>query len=189
MMIFGLAPLPGIKLMQVKGRGLAISAFLAMLLMACSSDPESGPKEVKWDWDVCDRCRMVLSDHLFAAQIRYYPEGSRQSHVVWFDEIGCATLWLEEQPWKDDSTVEIWVTDHRTGEWIDARKATFVMGKISPMAYGLGAQSEPVVGGLDYAMARQHIVDVEDHFNVHEIHLLNRLREHAEKREAKNSFQ
>ncbi len=175
--------------MRVNGRGLALTTFLAILLTACSSDPGAGPKELEWDWDVCDHCRMVLSNRLFAAQIRYHPEGSRQSQAVQFDDIGCATLWLEEQSWKDDSTVEIWVTDHRTGEWIDARKATFVVGKISPMAYGLGAQSEPVVGGLDYAMARQHIVDVEDHFNVHEIHLLNRLREHAEKRAAKNSFQ
>ena len=56
---------------------------------------------------------MMLSDPRFAAQIRYFPQDKR-SKVVKFDDFGCAMLWLEDQPWKQDQATEIWVADHRT---------------------------------------------------------------------------
>ena len=99
--------------------------MLAMILSACSGEPETGPVEVRWDQNNCERCRMMLSDRHFSAQIRYFPE-TKNSRVVKFDDIGCATLWLEKQQWKDDPKTEIWVTAHSNGEWIDARKATYV---------------------------------------------------------------
>ena len=63
-----------------------------LVLSACSGEKETGPVEVRWDQDNCERCRMMLSDRNFGAQIRYYPEAKR-SMVVKFDDIGCATLW------------------------------------------------------------------------------------------------
>ena len=161
--------------------GLVASALLG--LSGCSGDPGTGPAEIKWDRDACERCRMVLSDRHYSAQVRVFPEGKR-SKVFDFDDIGCATLWLEEQPWKDDPRTEIWVTDHRTGQWIDARSATYVKEKITPMEYGLGAQSEPAPDGLDFEQAKRHIVHVEERFTIRGAQLLDRLKEQAAKREA-----
>ena len=93
---------------------------ILILLAACSGDPKSGPVEVKWDRDVCQRCNMVLSDRFHAAQIRHTPP-NEASQVRLFDDLGCALLWLDQQPGNAGAKVEIWVTDHRNGEWIEAR--------------------------------------------------------------------
>ncbi len=141
-------------------------AIPGLLLSACSGGPETGPVEVRWDQNNCERCRMMLSDPHFAAQIRYFPEAKR-SRVVKFDDIGCATLWLKDQQWKDGPETQIWVADFRSGEWIDARKATYIRKNNSPMGYDLGAQAEAEPDGLSFAEAKQHIEQVENEFNVH----------------------
>ncbi len=141
-------------------------ALLSLVLSACSSQPETGPVEVKWDQNNCERCRMMLSDRYFAAQIRYFPEAKR-SRVVKFDDIGCATIWLKDQQWKNDPKTQIWVADFRSGEWIDAGKATYIRKNNSPMGYDLGAQAEAEPDGLNFAEARQHIEEVENKFNRH----------------------
>ncbi len=171
------------------GRTLAVSLLLAILLVACSGDPGTGPKEVKWDRDACERCRMVLSDRRYSAQVRYWPEGKKRSKVMGFDDVGCATLWLEEQSWKDDPRVEIWVTDHRNGKWIDARTATYVKDKITPMEYGLGAQTEPAEGGLSFEQAKLHVRKIEERFGLHGVKLLQRLNEQAARRAARSKAQ
>jgi copper chaperone NosL len=144
-------------------------AMFGLVLSACSGEPETGPVEVRWDQNNCERCRMMLSDRNFAAQIRYFPE-AKKSGVVKFDDIGCATLWLKDQPWKDDPKTQIWVADHRSSEWIDARQATYIRKKNSPMGYDLGAQAEAVTDGLNYAEAILHIEEVENKFNNHGVH-------------------
>ena len=85
------------------------------LLLGCSGDPGTGPVEVKWDRDICTRCNMVLSDREHSAQVRYTPGDGKRSQVRKFDDLGCAVLWLDQQPWRTESGVEIWVTDHRNG--------------------------------------------------------------------------
>ncbi|ODB94057.1 hypothetical protein A3194_05180 [Candidatus Thiodiazotropha endoloripes] len=159
-----------------------ISVFLAMLV-ACSGDTGTGPKEVKWDRDACERCRMVVSDHFHAAQIRYLAPDKKRTEVAMFDDIGCATLWLVGKPWESDPNTEIWVADHRTGDWIDARKATYVEGNLTPMEFGLGAQSETAPGGLNFEQAKQHIIKVEKRFDHHGVHLMERLKQQAKRRQ------
>ncbi len=155
---------------------------LLLLLAGCSSEPDTGPAEVKWDRDNCERCRMVLSDPHFAAEVRYFPEGKR-SKVAKFDDIGCAALWLQEQPWKDEIKSELWVADHRTKEWIDATSATYVSRNTTPMEYGLGAQSEPAEGGLNFEQAKLRIAEVEAKYNLHGQQLQLRLQQQALERE------
>lgn len=152
---------------------------LVLLLAGCGGDPQTGPIEPHWDRDACERCRMVLSDRAYAAQIRYQPQGRKRVQTLWFDDIGCATLWLDEQPWRDDPVVEIWVTDQDSGQWIDARTAHYVIGRVTPMAYGLGASAVPHQGSLDFEQAKQHIRDMEQRFNIRDAHLLEQARERA----------
>lgn len=151
----------------------------ALVLGGCGGDPQTGPAEPYWDRDACERCRMVLSDRNHAAQVRYLPQGKKRSRVRWFDDIGCATLWLAEQPWRDDPEVEIWVTDDRNGKWIDARTATYVKQRLTPMDYGLGASAEPVEGGLNFEQAKQHIQEVDRRFNIRDAHLLEQAKARA----------
>jgi len=144
---------------------------MAVLLSlgACSGDLDNGPAEVKWDRYTCERCRMVLSDRQHAAQIRVPgPDGRAQRY--YFDDLGCALVWLQDQPFRDAPDTKIWVNDWRTGQWIDARSATYLSGQITPMGYGLGAQSDPHPGGLDFAQARQRILERERGVNRHGAH-------------------
>lgn len=134
---------------------------LFLIAAGCTADQASGPGEIRWDRETCTRCNMAVGDRSFAAQVRSVP-GGEKSRLYKFDDIGCAVIWLETQPWKDDPLTEIWVADHRNGEWIDARMAYYVTGKISPMNYGLGAQADAAEGALDFKQAVQHIRSAEN---------------------------
>lgn len=114
---------------------------------------------------------MVLSARNFSAQIRYTPDPESRSQVFKFDDIGCAVIWLDQQEWREHPSVEIWVNDHRNGEWIDARTASYVQGKLTPMEYGLGAQDDPITGAIDFEQARELIYQQEERFNTHGAHL------------------
>lgn len=153
------------------GRQIILACFSLMLLaLTGCGDPGTGPVEVKWDREACERCRMVLSDRFHSAQVRHSPAEER-SKVYKFDDIGCAMIWLQEQPWKDDATTEIWVNDHRTGAWIDGRKANYIEGETTPMEYGLGAQLEAVADGLSFKQAKARVFEVEKRYNTHGAHL------------------
>ena len=146
-----------------------LALTLTLLLAACG-DPGTGAVDVKWDRDTCVRCRMVLSDRHHAAQVRVKtPEGRSRAYP--FDDLGCALIWLQDQPGGDDPATEIWVSDWRTGNWIDASTAYYVPSQITPMEYGLGAQPDPAPGTLTFAQARAHIAEVERKYNVHGGHL------------------
>lgn len=150
-------------------RRLVPGILCAVLLGGCTGEPATGPVAVRWDRDQCDRCRMVLSDRLHSAQVRE-PRADGSSRVFRFDDFGCAVIWLEDKPWNDDPRTEFWVTDYRTGEWLDARSAVYVTGQLTPMEYGLGAQAGPAAGGLDFAGARTHVLEVEHRFGLHGVH-------------------
>ncbi len=126
-------------------------------LAACSRGPGTGPVEIAWDRDVCEHCRMVISDRAHAAEIR----GGPGNRVYRFDDLGCALSWLRERGW-DAQAVEIWVADSRHPHdirWLDARTAHYLPGQTTPMDYGLGAVPGAPPGGLDFAGARRAILE------------------------------
>ena len=141
-------------------------SLIVLILGACSPDQVTGPGEVRWDRETCTRCSMAVSDRHFAAQVRGAPAGEK-TRLYKFDDIGCAVIWLEQQSWKDDSRTEIWVVDHRSGDWLDAREASYIEGKISPMNYGLGAQAQATEGSLSFAQANMHILTSEKERHLH----------------------
>jgi len=153
---------------------------LACFLIACSDKPATGPVDVRLDQDICEHCRMVLSDPHFVAEIRYFPPGKR-SKVAKFDDIGCAITWLVDQPWQQDKNTEIWVADYRNKHWINARTATYVTMKSTPMEYGLGAQSDPAPDGLNFTQASEKIADIEKHYHVHGQQLKRHPDKHPDK--------
>ena len=135
--------------MRMLTRILVLGA-LALFLAACSRESETGPVELKWDRDTCTRCSMAISDRHYAVQVR----GGPKKQVFKFDDIGCAVHWLKDQPWGNDPAMEIWVTDFRSGKWLDARAAQYVAGKTTPMAYGFGASAEALPGSIGFEEVR-----------------------------------
>lgn len=142
--------------------------FLAVLLTlsGCKEKVITGAEEVRWDREICVRCLMAVSDRQYSAQIRQNAN-TNLTTLHKFDDLGCAVIWLDEQTWKDEPGVEMWVTEKSSGNWIDARTAQYSIDNITPMAYGLGASASPVKNGLNYEQAVAHVYKIEEKFNVH----------------------
>ena len=101
----------------------------------CDKKDKTAPVPIHWDRDSCERCDMAISERKYAVEVINPKTGK---HYL-FDDIGCAVLWMEENkiPWKKDAI--IWVTDAKTGKWIDVKKAEYTDDMITPMAYGISA--------------------------------------------------
>ena len=126
---------------------------MAIFISGCDTKIDLNPKKVHWDRDMCERCKMVLSDRKFSAQA-INPENGR-NYV--FDDIGCVILWFKENKIACKDNAVIWVNDAKTGEWIDARKAFYDTLNITPMAYGFGAHAKK-----EDIKAEQEIIDFEE---------------------------
>jgi len=116
-------------------------SFILLLLLAiigCEKKDIGAVQKIHWDRDMCERCKMAVSDRKFAFEIIDPNSGKAYK----FDDIGCGILWLEEEkiPWRDKAIM--WVTDAKTGKWIDAKKAYYSDDSITPMAYGFAAYSK-----------------------------------------------
>lgn len=111
---------------------------LLLLLSSCEKKISHEHEEMHWDRDMCDRCRMVVSERNHAAQV-VNPETGQSFK---FDDIGCVVLWFKEEniTWKDKA--KIWITDVKTSKWIDARISYYDNLHITPMAYGFSANEK-----------------------------------------------
>jgi copper chaperone NosL len=135
---------------------IGAGVLAAVVLAGCSGGSDTGPGQVRWDKVSCQRCLMSVSDRHFSAQIRGGPP-ERRSRLYFFDDFGCAVLWLQEQPWRDEPRNEIWVTDAQSGQWLDARQAHYQTGFITPMDFGLGAGTVDSSGTLSFDQAIKEV--------------------------------
>lgn len=115
------------------------SILLIILIIAglagCKKSANIAPQDAKWDRDVCARCVMQVSDNLHSAQI-INPEDGKH---YFFDDFGCALLWLIESnhPWNDKAI--IYITDGADGKWIKSSDAVFAKPYNTPMSFGVAA--------------------------------------------------
>ncbi|MBU0721026.1 hypothetical protein KJ877_06750 [bacterium] len=114
---------------------LLYSILFASVFTACNEKSKSEMDEVHWDRDTCARCVMVVSDRHNTVQVKNPETG--KSYM--FDDIGCMAIWFEDEKiqWKNNALV--WITDLKSGEWIDAKKAYYDTQNITPMSYGYSA--------------------------------------------------
>ncbi len=108
---------------------------LMPLLWGCEKKDPLAPQEIHWDRDMCARCRMVISEKNYAAQVI----NKQTKEAYKFDDIGCVPLWFKEEniEWKDSAI--IYVADTKTKAWLDARTAFYTTDNVTPMAYGFAA--------------------------------------------------
>ena len=138
-------------------RLLMLAGTLALpgLLAGCSE--EKGPEPIRYDREVCEICNMIISDPRFAAQIRD-PEG----RVHKFDDIGDAIHWMHSQAWfkAGKRPGEFWVKSYQDGKtWLDARKAWYVTGVVSPMDYGFAALAKKRSGAISYEEMERRVLE------------------------------
>lgn len=135
--------------------------LLSLLFISCSEDkPKEGMHKVHWDRDMCERCKMIVSERKFAVQI---VDEHDKSHM--FDDIGCALLWFEEENYTWLDKAKIWINDAVSGEWLDARKSIYSVGNLTPMGYGVSAYTKETIPKnatiLNFEEASQIIYDID----------------------------
>lgn len=120
---------------------LAGAALAGVFLLA--QRPPAGPVPVAWDQTPCTRCRMLVSEPRFAAQLR------TDAGVLFFDDPGCLLLWDHEHPGQARATYFHHLDEDR---WVDGDEVAFVPVTPTPMGYGLGAR-DAAQGGMDWDAA------------------------------------
>lgn len=108
---------------------LAVGLYILEILRAQA--PPEGPVSVPWDRAVCARCRMLVSDPSFAAQLH-----TGSGDVLFFDDPGDLLLYLDDV---DVDVRAVYLHHLEEDRWIPASDAAFVPAEPTPMGYGLGA--------------------------------------------------
>jgi copper chaperone NosL len=118
---------------------------MAAALVACASSGVPGPATLVVGQEVCRSCRMTISTTRTAAQIV-----AANEEPLFFDDIGCLRDYLRDHRIASPGAAA-YVADHRTGAWIAARDATYVLvrGQDTPMgshllAFADGASRDAV---------------------------------------------
>lgn len=121
-------------------------AAVLVTMSACAGGPPE-PATVALGEDACAYCRMTIVSRATAAQIVRAGD-----EPVFFDEFGCLRDYLAKRAAPADAL--IYVTDHRTGAWVEARTAVFTKTSTStPMASGLLAHADAASRDADPAAA------------------------------------
>ncbi len=110
---------------------LLLTVFL-LFIFSCKDRPESGPADIYYGEDICERCKMIISEKDFASQYI-----SSEGKAVKFDDIGCMIHYTHTVgPEQVDS---LYVTDYISGDWIKGENAHFVWTDTikTPMSYGI----------------------------------------------------
>lgn len=110
------------------------SLLFVSMFMGCH-DTKTTDLTIHWDRDMCARCVMVVSDRHNTTQVIDPKTGKKYV----FDDIGCMVIWFkaEKITWSDKAN--IWITDAKSGEWIDAKTAFYDTDNVTPMAFGFSA--------------------------------------------------
>ena len=103
-------------------------------LFGCGPKINLEPENPTWDRTVCERCRMMVTDRQYSAQVVNPKNGKH----FYFDDFGCAVNWLEEAKPEWAGEAIIYVTSAKDGTWLDVKKAVIAKPFITPMSYGYG---------------------------------------------------
>jgi len=139
---------------------LLFSALFVATFGGCEKRDWRLPEKMHWDRDMCERCKMAISERKYAVDV-VDPQTHRHYK---FDDIGCAILWFKEEhlDWGDKAI--IWIKDGKTGKWIDARKAWYSTNKITPMGYGFTAYANKADAGsgevIDFEEVKRRVIKI-----------------------------
>ena len=115
----------------------AICLSLILLIIGCQSS--DSPVPINREVDMCEHCRMTISDFRYAAEIIE----KRRTHK--FDDIGCMLAYAQSKN-ISPGNARIWVMDFDNSTWIRGDEAYFVTSPEihTPMGYGIIAFKDPI---------------------------------------------
>ncbi|MEX0692088.1 MAG: nitrous oxide reductase accessory protein NosL [Gemmatimonadales bacterium] len=125
-------------------RAARVSAVVTLVLLACTV----GPRPIVYDEDTCARCRMVVSDRRYGAELV-----TATGRVLVYDGIECVAQGVREAEAGD--VVSVWVTDSDQPETlIRAETAYFLQAASLPSPMGAGLTAFATREGREAQAAR-----------------------------------
>jgi copper chaperone NosL len=111
----------------------------ALVLAACGEGGDPVPVEIYPEEDVCQTCRMLITDQRFAAECVM-----KKGRAKKFDDPICMIRYFDMAKTlgiaKREDVRAYFVKDYDTKEWVDAKKAHFVKANVvTVMGYGVVA--------------------------------------------------
>ncbi len=105
-----------------------------VLVCSCGDTSESGPVKIYYGEDICERCKMIISEKDFAAQYKL-----STGETVKFDDLGCMFHYMNGEEKAQISAV--YVMDYDSKQWIDGESAYYVWAEniTTPMGHGIVA--------------------------------------------------
>ncbi len=88
-------------------------------------------------------CNMTIEDITYSAQVVL-----ENKDTLFFDDIGCLVLWLQNKPNKEKFILWVWAKDKN--KYIDALKAWYSLTESTPMHYGFGAYKEKQTNYINF---------------------------------------
>jgi len=90
-------------------------------------------------------CNMTIEDTTYSAQVVL-----QNNDTLFFDDIGCLVLWLEDQKNTQKEKIVLWVWAKDENKYINARDAWYSLTDHTPMHYGFGAYKIKQNNYIDY---------------------------------------
>ncbi|MCK5710983.1 MAG: nitrous oxide reductase accessory protein NosL [Deltaproteobacteria bacterium] len=105
-----------------------------VLVFSCGDKPEGGPVKIYYGEDICERCKMIISEKDFAAQYQV-----STGKTVKFDDLGCMFHYMDGANKAQMSAV--YVMDYDSKQWVDGESAYYVWTEniSTPMGHGVVA--------------------------------------------------
>ena len=92
-------------------------------------------------------CNMTIEKIEYSAQAVM-----SDNNTLFFDDVGCMVLWLNEQRSPDDIVLWVWAKDAK--KYINAREAWYSLTDSTPMNYGFGAYKTKQGNYIDFGTMR-----------------------------------
>jgi hypothetical protein len=133
---------------------IRVLVILSLVVAGCADGPPQ-PVSITLGTDSCASCRMTLLSLKTAAQI----VGPGREPIL-FDDLGCLRDHLATRSIPADARV--FVADHHTGAWVDARLAVYTQtGEQTPMGSGLVAHTDIAARDADAVAIRGTAVSAD----------------------------
>jgi len=114
------------------------------------------PLEFKDNTVQCPQCHMFIVGKKHTAQI---VTNDLKTHF--FDDVGCAILWLKEQK-IDPQSITFWAYSNDTNRYINAFTAFYSIDDATPMLYGFGAYEKHKESMIDFSEMRLRMLRGEN---------------------------
>jgi len=120
-----------------------ILSMILLILASCDSDKVIKPVDIHYGQDICERCKMIISEERFSSQLIL-----QNGEVYNFDDIGGMITYMSENKINPEKE-KMYVKDFVTKRWLNSNEAVFVSLESinTPMNFGLIAVSDNEAAG------------------------------------------